>query len=104
MKGFQIQPSIPEFEMSPSTSMPNLLDDIDSPGSFASLAAKSPSQARSRISKFKFNMQRTPTRASRQWDLVFRAATKKKKETGEDLNHSEATSPKQTIIDMRGTY
>ncbi|GAU98498.1 hypothetical protein RvY_09636 [Ramazzottius varieornatus] len=104
MKGFQIQPSIPEFEMSPSTSMPNLLEEVDSPGSFASLSAnpKSPGHNRLRISKFKFHMQRTPTRASRQWDLVFRAATKKKKEVDEGLNHSEPLSPRQTVIDMQG--
>ncbi|OWA53372.1 Transient receptor potential-gamma protein [Hypsibius exemplaris] len=110
-KGFQIEPSIPEFEMSPSTSMPNLLDD-DSPG-YSTPSSKSPMN-RLRIAKFKFN--RAPSTAAKKWDIVLNATKKKNQQRGGttgDLtgsnsppNHVNSTSPppretKQVVIDIR---
>lgn len=104
MKGFQIQPSIPEFEMSPSSSLPNLLEDTnDSPGEFSSPNSKRSPANRMKISKFKFNVPRGPTQASKQWDLLLRAAKKKKENISPiALNHTESVKePKQTVIEVK---
>ncbi|XP_055340739.1 transient receptor potential-gamma protein-like isoform X2 [Paramacrobiotus metropolitanus] len=114
MKGFQIQPSIPEFEMSPSSSLPNLLDDgNDSPADYSnSPGNKRSPMNRLKISKFRFNVPRGPTQASRQWDLLLRAAKKRKENPNPQLgNHTDSSPPstnagqtlanRQTVIDVK---
>ena len=101
--------------MSPSTSMPNLLDD-DSPGGYSTPNSTKSPMNRLRVSKFKFNMQRAPSNASRQWDLLLKAAKKKSPTANPPQNHvisntaqgsnsgglpTVSRETKQVVIDMR---